>query len=221
VTFYDDATGERTELSYATTANWVAKTANLLRDGLGAEPSDRVGVLLPLHWQTVVVLLGAWAAGLDTALDDPADVAFAAEERLDEALAGGAREVVGLSLRPMAGRLQAAPVGVLDFAEEVPGHGDHFAEVRAHAGVLLGSSRLTADDLRGESLALTADDRVLTTLSYDTRAGLVAGLVAPLAAGARIVACRNPDPSLLAARARTEGVTASVGLELSPARRLA
>ena len=33
LTFYDDATGERTELSGATLANWVAKTANLLVDG--------------------------------------------------------------------------------------------------------------------------------------------------------------------------------------------
>ena len=36
VTFYDDATGERVELSVATFANWVAKTANLLQDELAA-----------------------------------------------------------------------------------------------------------------------------------------------------------------------------------------
>jgi uncharacterized protein (TIGR03089 family) len=30
VTFYDDATGERVELSVATYANWVAKTSSLL-----------------------------------------------------------------------------------------------------------------------------------------------------------------------------------------------
>ena len=32
VTFYDHATGERTELSVATYANWVAKTASLLAE---------------------------------------------------------------------------------------------------------------------------------------------------------------------------------------------
>ena len=32
ITFYDDATGERVELSAATTANWAAKAANLLRE---------------------------------------------------------------------------------------------------------------------------------------------------------------------------------------------
>ncbi|MFD0393659.1 TIGR03089 family protein [Streptomyces nogalater] len=39
VTFYDDATGERVELSVATFANWVAKTANLLQGDLAATPA--------------------------------------------------------------------------------------------------------------------------------------------------------------------------------------
>ncbi len=34
ITFYDDSAGERVELSVVTFANWVAKTANLLVDGL-------------------------------------------------------------------------------------------------------------------------------------------------------------------------------------------
>src|SRR5262245_66226190 len=41
LTWYDDTTGERTELSGATLGNWVAKTANLLVDGVGAGPGDR------------------------------------------------------------------------------------------------------------------------------------------------------------------------------------
>ena len=198
----------------------MAKTANLLRDGLAADDTERVGVLLPLHWQTAVVLLGAWAAGLDTDLDGAGDVVFAAEDRLDEALAGPAREVVGLSLRPMAGRLRSAPVGVLDFAEEVPGHGDHFRPGPADAGVLLGGERVTAADLLADDPGLTAADRVLTTLAYDTRAGLVAGLVAPLAAGGRVIACRNLDPAALERRAAVEGVTAVVGVDLPGAPRL-
>ena len=36
ITFYDNATGERIELSAVTLANWAAKTANLLRDEYGA-----------------------------------------------------------------------------------------------------------------------------------------------------------------------------------------
>src|SRR5581483_10873997 len=37
-TFYDDATGARVELSVATTANWVAKTAGFLIDTYDVQP---------------------------------------------------------------------------------------------------------------------------------------------------------------------------------------
>src|SRR5438105_3966265 len=47
LTWYDDGNGERTELSGATLANWVAKTANLLVDGVGVAPGDAAVVLLP------------------------------------------------------------------------------------------------------------------------------------------------------------------------------
>ena len=47
LTYYDDATGERTELSAITAANWAAKTANLVRDEFGLMPGDVVAVDLP------------------------------------------------------------------------------------------------------------------------------------------------------------------------------
>src|SRR5207249_12140350 len=50
VTFYDDATGERTELSSKSLANWVAKTHFLVLDELGARVGDRAFVSLPVHW---------------------------------------------------------------------------------------------------------------------------------------------------------------------------
>ena len=58
ITYYDDATGERIELSAVTLGNWAAKTANLLRDELGAGPGSRIAALLPAHWQTAGVLFG-------------------------------------------------------------------------------------------------------------------------------------------------------------------
>lgn len=64
VTFYDDATGERVELSVATFANWVAKTANLLQGDLAAEPGDRLALLLPAHWQSAVWLLACASVGV-------------------------------------------------------------------------------------------------------------------------------------------------------------
>ena len=49
VTFYDDTTGERTELSVRTFDNWVAKTANLLQDELSASLGSTLAVALPTH----------------------------------------------------------------------------------------------------------------------------------------------------------------------------
>ena len=64
VTAYDEATGERTELSVTTYANWVSKTANLLTDELGSTPGDTVLLDLPPHWLVPVFLGAAWSAGL-------------------------------------------------------------------------------------------------------------------------------------------------------------
>ena len=114
ITYYDDATGERIELSTVTLANWAAKTANLLRDELGAGPGTRVAVLLPAHWQTAAVLLGVWWIGAEggagPATSGAADVALCTSDRLgeaDEAVAGG--EVAVLSLDPFGKPARGSP----------------------------------------------------------------------------------------------------------------
>jgi uncharacterized protein (TIGR03089 family) len=50
VTFYDHASGERTELSVTTYANWVAKTAGLLVDEYDLERGQVIRIDLPVHW---------------------------------------------------------------------------------------------------------------------------------------------------------------------------
>ena len=90
LTFYDDATDERTELSVTTFANWVAKTANLLQDEFDVGPGSTVAVALPVHWQTAAVLLAAWSCGaavLDTAAEDD-DRLTGEQLRLDAGRAG-------------------------------------------------------------------------------------------------------------------------------------
>ena len=64
VTAYDDATGERTELSVTTYANWVSKTANLFIEELDLDAGDTVLLDLPPHWLVPVFLGAAWSAGL-------------------------------------------------------------------------------------------------------------------------------------------------------------
>ena len=108
VTFYDDATGERVELSGATLANWVAKTANLLQEEFDVGPGSTVAVALPVHWQTAAVLLAVWSGGatvLDTAAEDDrrleaADVVVGAQDRLAPLEAQDLPELQGLPVHP-------------------------------------------------------------------------------------------------------------------------
>ena len=51
VTFYDDATGERIELSAKVLSNWAAKAANALVEEFDAALGTTVGLVLPLHWR--------------------------------------------------------------------------------------------------------------------------------------------------------------------------
>src|SRR3954465_1076748 len=81
VTFYDDASGERVELSVTTYANWVAKTAGLFQDELDLTRADTVRIDLPTHWVGPVFLGAAWTLGLEVTTGEadlvvcgPADV---------------------------------------------------------------------------------------------------------------------------------------------------
>ncbi|KPM51396.1 hypothetical protein ACG83_35325 [Frankia sp. R43] len=249
VTFYDDATGERVEFSTATLDNWVAKTANLLVDTVGLAPADAVGIDLPPHWTSCVILLAAWSAGMEVQLavspGGPVDereasghgtdrhgsgehgagehgagedgagapprhpgVIFTSEDRLDIATALDVDEVVGLSLRPLGGRLRAAVPGVLDYAVEVPPHGDRFGPPPppAEQARLLG---LAAAVARRD--ALGPEDRILTVGGPATVAGLLVATLVPLVSGASVVLCRNLDdldPKALARRVDSERITA-------------
>lgn len=63
VTWYGPG-GTRAELSSVTFATAVAKTAGMLLEDLDAEPGDRIGLALPLHWQLPVWLAACDLTGL-------------------------------------------------------------------------------------------------------------------------------------------------------------
>ncbi|KRV48738.1 acyl-CoA synthetase [Wenjunlia vitaminophila] len=222
VTFYDDATGERVELSVTTFDNWVAKTANLLQDDLGAEPGDRAVLLLPAHWQTAVWIMACLTVGVVAAPGgDPgsADLVVAGPDQLPAARACRG-ERVALSLRPLGGRFPQVPEGFVDYAAEVPGQADRFSPhvpVGPEAPALeLPGLRLTAGEVvaraldGAEELGLERGGRLLTGLPMDSWPGLSAGLLAPLAVDASVVLCRNLDrldPDGLRRRREEERVT--------------
>jgi uncharacterized protein (TIGR03089 family) len=235
LTFYDDATGERTELSVATFANWVAKTANLCRDDLGLDVGARVALALPLHWQAAVWCQTCWASGFVAVLVEAGkplptcDVAVIALDGADPdaaaaAAAGAAGDVVGLGLGPLGlpvpGRPTPAAVS-LDYDREVHGHGDRFvppAGLSARTPALVAATaERTAGQLAELAAAaaarwqLAAGDRALLATPYDDERALLAGLLVPLLSGSAAVLCRHldrlDDPAY-ARRVATEGVTA-------------
>jgi uncharacterized protein (TIGR03089 family) len=224
ITWYDDGTGERVELSYATFANWVSKTANYLRDGLDVQPGDAVGVLVRTHWQTVAIWYAVWAAGAVVVPLDADSVAgsdvvavFAQEDALAVVLAAKVApgQVIGLSLRPMAARLSAAPAGVTDYAAEVPGFGDHFA-----AGGPLPDAVALPDtsvaQLLGWAAAAVAHlelqptDRVLCIAEVVEPVAFAATVLATFDAGAGIVLAPRSEPARLERRCSDERVTVLV-----------
>lgn len=213
ITYYDDASGERIELSGVTLANWAAKTGNLLRDELGAGPASRVAILLPAHWQTAAVLFGVWWIGAEAVLESgaAADVALCTAERLDEAdasVAGG--EVAVLSLDPFGRPAPDLPIGVTDYATAVRVHGDQIVPERHPGPALAGRSveEVLADCERSAAArGLTSGDRVLSTASWSGPDELVDGLLSILAVGASLVQVANPDPAALPRRIATEKVT--------------
>ncbi|MFE2494554.1 TIGR03089 family protein [Streptomyces scopuliridis] len=203
VTFYDDATGERVELSVATFANWVSKTANLLQGDLAAAPGDRLALLLPAHWQSAVWLLACSSVGVTVEVGgDPAgaDLVVSGPDTLDAARACRG-ERVALALRPLGGRFPRPPEGFMDYAVEVPGQGDRFAPFAPvdpdESALVVGGVEMSAAQLVARASAdavergLTPGSRLLSGLAYDSWDGLSAGLYAPLASGASVVLCRN------------------------------
>ncbi|OBF84505.1 TIGR03089 family protein [Mycobacterium sp. 852002-51163_SCH5372311] len=214
ITYYDDASGERIELSAVTLANWAAKTGNLLRDELAAGPGSRVAVLLPAHWQTAAVLFGVWWIGAEVVLDGPADLALCTAERLadaDAAVGGGpGGEVAVLSLDAFGRPAPDLPVGVTDYATAVRVHGDQIVPERHPGPALAGRSvdELVTDcENSAATRGLTAGDRVLSTAAWNTAEDVVDGLLAVLSVGGSLVQVANPDPKALQHRIDTEKVT--------------
>ena len=212
ITYYDDATGERIELSTVTLANWAAKTANLLRDELGAGPGSRISVLLPAHWQTAAVLLGIWYIGAEAVIGPgEADIALCTADRLAEAeTAVGPGEIAVLSLDPFGKPVDDLPIGVTDYATSVRVHGDQVVPEGQPGPALDGRSPdelLTAAADSAAAQGVTAEDRVLSTARWDTPDEVIANFIAVLGAGASLVLVANADPEAQDRRRQTEKTT--------------
>lgn len=206
ITWYDDATGGRVELSVATAANWAAKVANLLVDDHDVEPGDDVAVRLPMHWQTAVVLLGVWTAGGCAVMGGDGGAAAVAIATTDADLT--------LTLDPMGA----------DLSRAVAAQADRFVAVLPvdpqRDALRLGGRTWTHEGLAAAAAAAAAHhgvdvtSRILSTLDYDTADGLDVGLLMPLAAGGSVVLVEHADPQRLADRCVAERVTHTAGVRV-------
>ena len=216
VTAYDDATGERTELSVTTYGNWVSKTANLLTDELGLDAGDTVLLDLPSHWLVPVFLGAAWSAGL-AATDSP-------DEQHDVVVTGpaglsrppGSAQVVACSLRPFAVRFpEALPQGVLDYGLMWPGQSDVFLALTAPSPDTVAWRSPDGTSSHAELLeaaAVSAHEdgvRLLTDVHPAAEQG-VAAFLAPLLRGGSLVLLSNADEDSWSARRRDERASAEL-----------
>lgn len=213
LTFYDDATGERTELSYLTMDNWVSKTANLLLDHAYAEPGATAELRLPPHWLGAAIMLGCWRASLAISHALPSAVEreqpyvvfdTEAEPRPADAAPREATYTVALAplavgLRTPEAKQRVVDDEAVDFLTEVRGHGDHYGGAPAtdSAAALVGlaggrqlsqADLVTAAQRRVAELELAEGARIL--LSAEEIRPLD-WLLVPLAAKGSVVLSRN------------------------------
>lgn len=218
VTFYDDESGERAELSAKSLGNWIAKTHYLLLDELALAPGNRACVRLPVHWLAAPILLGCWFAGLEVVTaPEQADVVFADADSLADMDLAAVEDVFSVSLLSMA-RPSSPPPGASDYATSVRPMPDAWATVRTQAGVdvaaLDGLDRARVAAAAAETaqrLGLQRGGRLLWTTDWAeggaAETGWTAALLAPLAVGGSVVLVRHPDPSRISAKASTEHAT--------------
>jgi len=214
VTAYDDATGERTELSVTTYVNWVSKTANLLTDELGLDAGDTVLIDLPPHWLVPVFLGAAWSAGLA--------VTTTQQERHALVVCGpdtltqheGAEQVLACSLLPFAVRFaDALPAGVHDYGLLWPGQSDVFYGLGLPSPDTLAwrseeQPQSHSDLLEAAAAAGHAHGvRLLTDVNPAEGHGVPAFL-APLVRGGSLVLLSKASEDTWAARRQEERATA-------------
>ncbi|WP_438941324.1 TIGR03089 family protein [Micromonospora craterilacus] len=231
ITYLDHRTGHRQHLTAAEVGEWSARAAGLLRDGCGLVPGSRVAVLLPPHWRTAAVLLGAWSVGLEVSFrprataglpvlepggSRPYDAVLVTPERLDDWLEdvpdGLHRYLVGTGTEPLAD----VPAGWLDWSVEVLRHGAAPADrPTLHASDPASPDGTSYDEWGrvatavAEQLDLRVGDRLLVDAAEHDQPlkWLLKWLLAPLSAGASVVLCANLDPAARDAFAAAVQVT--------------
>lgn len=207
VTFYDDATGERIELSARVLANWVAKAANLLQDDLDGAPATTVGLDLSAHWRACYWALATWAVGATLVLgpealeadvlvtSDPGVAADEVENRL-----------VVLVTPAMLARSSAVAVpDAVDEARDLATYPDVFEAWEEPGGTAVALRTGTSSTPYGDPVSTTVPRGARARVPDDLTAALTTALQVWAADGSVVLVHRAADDQ--AARLAAEGVT--------------
>ena len=205
VTFYDDATGERVELSVTTYANWVAKAASLLAEEHDLERGGTLRIDLPPHWLGPVFLGAAWSIGLavsvDGGADDQPDAVVTGREGLARWAPYADRlPVLACALLPMGVRFaDPLPPGVHDVGVEVWSQPDGYAPFDPPSGTDPATQGvtggLTHDELWSQAAvgpSLADGGRLLAVANPASPSGL-ASFVEPFARSGSVVLVSAPE----------------------------
>jgi uncharacterized protein (TIGR03089 family) len=200
VTYYDLVSGERVELSVATYANWVAKTASLLAEEHDAERGDTFRVDLPTHWLAPVFLGAAWTIGLVVTQGDGPDAVVCGPDGLSRwAPEAGRIPVLACSLLPMGVRFaDPLPDGVYDVGVEVWSQPDAFTPWDPPAGDDLATDGRTHEEvwnLAAAGTSLPDGGRLLAVANPASPTGFAA-FVEPLARNGSVVLIAAPEGPL-------------------------
>ena len=209
VTYYDEATGERSELSVKSLANWVVKTHHLLATELGLGVGDTALIAVPAHWISVPVLLGCLTAGLELTADGTSDVAFVAPATL---AAADAADVYAIAPDSAAGGFgDAVPGGALDYVTSVRPQADKWPTVQLTARpedpCLPGLTRAQVIE-RAHAVGLAPRERLLITCDWSGPDDWIETVLAPLVVGGSLVIVANaPDDGVVNRRVDQERAT--------------
>ena len=204
LTHYDIASGGRTELSVATFANWVAKTANLIED-LGAD-AGQVAVPLALqrpgHWMTLLWPLAAWQRECTVSPQvEAADLVVIGPEDPQPILPGA---TFACSLHPLGLGLRNLPAGVLDFTTEALAQPDRAGTLPSgpNAPAWIDGTLVLSHDEVAEVTPVAGRVLVRPTDALGT---LQAAILAPLLGGGSVVVVEgDADDARLVAIRRAE-----------------
>ncbi len=200
VTFYDETSGERIELSAVVLDNWVAKAANLLVEEFDAGPGTVITLRLPDgHWRTLYWALGVFATGATLDLTGAADPAVT----ITDDPASAADPLILVTLPALARRHPGPlPAGALDEAAEISGFPDvQLAPATPAAG---DRALLTADgefDFAGLVPKGPAGARVLVT---ETGPDFIRRCLAVWAGDGSVLLVNGADPATLDRRLAAE-----------------